>query len=64
MSAMLRGSINKAGPFVGLIMDTILRMQNDEQDSMPTKMDRNQCTDVWEHRQEISWCCDSEVEVR
>jgi len=33
---------NKAGPFVGSIMGTILRMQNDEQDSMPTKMDRNQ----------------------
>jgi len=55
---------NKAGPFVGLIMETILRMQNGKQDSMPTKRDRNQWTDVWEHRQEISWCCDSEVEVR
>jgi len=33
---------NKAGPFVGSIMETILRMQNDEQDSMPTKMDHNQ----------------------
>jgi len=32
----------KAGPFVGSIMETILRMQNGEQDSMPTKMDRNQ----------------------
>jgi len=55
---------NKAGPFVGSIMETILRMQNDKQDSMPTKMDRNQWTDVWEHRQVNSWCCDSEVEVR
>jgi len=33
---------NKAGPFVGLIMETMLRMQNGEQDSMPTKIDRNQ----------------------
>ena len=33
---------NKAGPFVGSIMETILRMQNCEQDSLPTKMDRNQ----------------------
>ena len=41
MSAMLSGSINKAGPFVGSIMETILRMQNGKQDSMPTKMDRN-----------------------
>ena len=54
----------KAGPFVGSIMETILRMQNGKQDSMPTKMDRNQWTDVWEHRQVNSWCCDSEVEVR
>jgi len=55
---------NKAGPFVGSIMETILRMQMVTLDSMPTKMDRHQWTDVWEHRQEISWCCDSEVEVR
>jgi len=27
MSAILRGLINKAGPFVGSIMETILRMQ-------------------------------------
>jgi len=33
---------NKAGPFVGSIMETILRMQNGEQNSLPTKMDRNQ----------------------
>jgi len=33
---------NKAGPFVGSIMESILRMQNDEQDSMPTQMDHNQ----------------------
>jgi len=32
---------NKAGPFVSSIMETILRMQNGKQDSMPTKMDRN-----------------------
>jgi len=55
---------NKAGPFIGSIMETILRMQNDKQDSMPTKMNRNQWTDVWEHRQVNSWCGDSEVEVR
>jgi len=55
---------NKAGPFVGLIMETILRMQNGKPDSMPTKMDPNQWTDVWEPCQQISWCCDSEVEVR
>jgi len=55
---------NKAGPFVGSIMETILRMQNGKQNSMPRKMDRNQWTDVWEHHQEISWCYDSEVEVR
>jgi len=50
------GFDNKAGLLVGSIMETILRMQNGKQDSMPTKMDRNQWTDVWEHRQEISWC--------
>jgi len=33
---------NKVGPFVGSIMETILHMQNGKQDSMPTKMDRNQ----------------------
>jgi len=55
---------NKAGPFVGSIIETILRMQNCKQDSMPTKMDSNQWTDVWEHRQLIPWCCDSVVEVR
>ena len=55
---------NKAGPLVGSIMETILRMQMVKLDSMPTKMDRNQWTDVWEHRQVISWCCDSEVDVR
>ena len=55
---------NKAGPFVGSIMETILGMQMVKLDSMPTKMDRNQWTDVWEHRQVTSWCCDSEVEVR
>jgi len=37
---------------------------NSERDSMPTKMDRNQWTDVWEHHQDISWCCDLGVEVR
>jgi len=55
---------NKAGSFVGSIMETILRMQMEKQDSMLTKMDRNQWTDVWEHGQVISWCCNSEVEVR
>jgi len=55
---------NKAGPFVGSIMETIFAYANGKQDSMPTKMDHNQWTDVWEHLQEISWCCDSEVEVR
>jgi len=28
---------------------------------MPMKMDRDQWTDMWEHRQENSLCCDSEV---
>ena len=37
---------------------------NGKQDSMPKKMDRNQWTNVWEHHQVISWCCDLEVEVR
>ena len=34
---------------------------NGKQDSMPMKMDRDQWTDMWEHRQENSLCCDSEV---
>jgi len=52
---------NKVGPFVGSIMGTIL-VCNGKQDSIPTKMDRDQWTDVWEHDQESSWCSDSEVE--
>jgi len=55
---------NNAGPFVGSIMENHSVYANGRQDSMLTKMDRNQWTDVWEHRQVISWCCDSEVEVR
>ena len=63
MSAMLRGSITKLAP---LLFDhgDHSAYANGKQDSMPTKMDRNQWTDVWEHRQVILWCCDSEVEVR
>jgi len=37
---------NQAGPFVGSIMKTILHIQNGKQDSMLTKIDRNQWTDV------------------
>ena len=55
---------NKAGPFVGSIMENHSEYANGRQDSMLTKMDHNQWTDVWEYRQVISWCCDSEVEVR
>jgi len=32
---------NKADPFVGSIMETIIRMRNGKQDSMPTKMNGN-----------------------
>jgi len=55
---------NKVGPFVGSIMETILLMKMVSKNTMPTKMDCKQSTDMCEHGQENSWCCDSGVEVR
>jgi len=60
---MLRGSIIKLAPLL-VRSWRLFCVCNGKQDSMPTKMDRDQSTDVWEHRQESSWCRDSEVKVR
>jgi len=61
LSAILRGSITKLAPLL-VRSWRLLCICNGKQDSMPTKMDHNQWTDVWEHLQESSWCCNSEVE--
>jgi len=47
---------DKAGPLVRLCRP--LCVCNGKHDCMPTNVDRDQWTDVSEHRQENSWCCD------
>jgi len=63
MSAMLRGSITKLA-LCWFNHGDHSAYASGKQDSMPTEIDRKQWTDVWDHRHEYSWCCDSEVEVR